>query len=142
MIRAQLIFENVPQCSVKDIHGTDLPWTNRSADKLQRAFSCSTDPLPGMVISQVLSLCAIQVSAGSGFTGPSMNPAHAFSWNYFLDVRGFITCSVPVMLASSCVTQFGSDTPDAGSDSGHKRLEQRVFVRCAWPSAHRQPLVL
>lgn len=28
-----------------------------------------------------------QVIAGSAYTGPSMNPAHAFSWNYFLDVR-------------------------------------------------------
>ncbi len=28
----------------------------------------------------------ILVVAGSGLTGPSMNPAHAFSWNYFLQV--------------------------------------------------------
>ena len=81
-------------------------------------------PCQGMVTSQVLSLCAIQVIAGSGFTGPSMNPAHAFSWNYFLDVREFITCSVPATLASSCMTQFRNDTPDLGSDNGHKRLEQ------------------
>ncbi len=31
----------------------------------------------------------ILVIAGSGLTGPSMNPAHAFSWNYFLQVINF-----------------------------------------------------
>ena len=84
-----------------------------------------------MTIYQETSICAIQVSAGSGFTGPSNNPAHALSWNYFLDLRGFITCSVPAMLASSCMTQFSNDTPDAGNDSWLKKLEQRILACCA-----------
>ncbi|EIE21310.1 aquaporin-like protein [Coccomyxa subellipsoidea C-169] len=32
-----------------------------------------------------LVITVVLVVAGAGFTGPSMNPAHAFSWNYFLD---------------------------------------------------------
>ncbi|BDA44538.1 probable aquaporin SIP1-1 at C-terminar half [Coccomyxa sp. Obi] len=32
-----------------------------------------------------LVITVVLVIAGSSYTGPSMNPAHAFSWNYFLD---------------------------------------------------------
>ena len=40
------------------------------------------------VVGALLPLVAtvILVVAGAGLTGPSMNPAHAFSWNYFLQV--------------------------------------------------------
>lgn len=38
------------------------------------------------LVAALLPLVAtvILVIAGSALTGPSMNPAHAFSWNYFL----------------------------------------------------------
>ncbi|CAL5228070.1 g11138 [Coccomyxa viridis] len=38
------------------------------------------------LVGALLPLVAtiILVVAGSGLTGPSMNPAHAFSWNYYL----------------------------------------------------------
>lgn len=40
------------------------------------------------VVGALLPLVAtvVLVVAGSGLTGPSMNPAHAFSWNYYLQV--------------------------------------------------------
>ena len=40
------------------------------------------------LVAALLPLVAtvILVIAGSALTGPSMNPAHAFSWNYFLQV--------------------------------------------------------
>jgi hypothetical protein len=40
------------------------------------------------LVAALLPLVAtvILVIAGSALTGPSMNPAHAFSWNFFLQV--------------------------------------------------------
>lgn len=40
------------------------------------------------LVGALLPLVAtvVLVVAGSGLTGPSMNPAHAFSWNYYLQV--------------------------------------------------------
>ena len=56
------------------------------------------------VVGALLPLVAtvILVVAGAGLTGPSMNPAHAFSWNYYLQVLQRLVCSynqtqVPVM---------------------------------------------
>ena len=45
------------------------------------------------LVAALLPLVAtvILVIAGSALTGPSMNPAHAFSWNYFLQAAALTT---------------------------------------------------
>ena len=52
-----------------------------------------------------------QVVAGSELTGPSMNPAHAFSWYYFLEV----TLAPVLSAAGSYLPQPAVTRPPPGS---------------------------
>lgn len=57
-----------------------------ASGKHDRAFQPGHDAYSQKGLQSYI-VCCCQVVVGSGYTGPSMNPAHAFSWNYFLHVR-------------------------------------------------------
>lgn len=82
-------------CCVKSLLHCSRPTASHGCSMHRRQLTaCPTAGSKYKAVGALLPLVATValVMAGSALTGPSMNPAHAFSWNYFLQVLAALSC--------------------------------------------------